>query len=118
MTDDQERTFKRIWDTLDKVAAQQQAAEIRMDRADARMDRADARMDRADARMDRFDRQMKGIQALVKTGMRWFVKIEQEHRNLDKKIEALVDAQMRTEAKLNRLLDSRNGSNGHRKRPR
>ena len=111
MTDDQERTFKRIWDTLDKVAAQQQAAEIRMDRADARMDRADARM-------DRFDRQMKGIQALVKTGMRWFVKIEQEHRNLDKKIEALVDAQMRTEAKLNRLLDSRNGSNGHRKRPR
>ena len=111
MTDDQERAFKRIWDTLDKVAAQQQAAEIRMDRADARMDRADARM-------DRFDRQMKGIQALVKTGMRWFVKIEQEHRNLDKKIEALVDAQMRTEAKLNRLLDSRNGSNGHRKRPR
>ncbi|GEM_PF-1842662 len=123
---DFDRQFKRVWDTLQETAAivrdaerranaRMDRAEARMDRANARMDRAEARMDRAEARMDRLDRQMKGMQALVKTGMHWMVKIAQDHRNLDKKIDALVDAQMRTEVALRRWLEARNGANGHKK---
>ena len=109
---DFDRQFKRVWDTLQETAAIVRDAERR---ANARMDRAEARMDRAEARMDRLDRQMKGMQALVKTGMHWMVKIAQDHRNLDKKIDALVDAQMRTEVALRRWLEARNGANGHKK---
>src|SRR5579875_1142304 len=116
---DFDRQFKRVWDTLQETAATvrdaERRAKARMDRANARMDRAEARMDRAEARMDRLDRQMKGMQALVKTGMHWMVKIAQDHRNLDKKIDALVDAQMRTEVALRRWLEARNGANGHKK---
>src|SRR5579875_3899676 len=109
---DFDRQFKRVWDTLQGSAAIVRDAERR---ANARMGRAEARMDRAEARMDRLDRQMKGMQALVKTGMHWMVKIAQDHRNLDKKIDALVDAQMRTEVALRRWLEARNGANGHKK---
>src|SRR5579883_1474403 len=109
---DFDRQFKRVWDTLQETAAIVRDAELR---ANARMDRAEARMDRAEARMDRLDRQMKGMQALVKTGMHWMVKIAHDHRNLDKKIDALVDAQMRTEVALRRWLEARNGANGHKK---
>jgi DNA repair ATPase RecN len=110
--EDFDRQFRRVWDTLQETAAIGREAERR---ANARMDRADARMDRAEARMDRLERQMRGMQALVKTGMRWMAKIAQDHRNLDKKIDALVDAQMRTEEALRRWLETRNGSNGHKK---
>ena len=91
-----------------------------MDRADARADRADARMDRADARaaeMDaRFDKRMKGFEKLVKVGMHELADLRRLNRQLskdtDQKIDALIDAQQRTEASLRAYLDSRRGRNG------
>lgn len=117
------------------VAERQAAAEVRMDRAEARMDRADVRMDRADGRiaraearaaeMDaRFDRRMRGFEKLVKIGMRELADLRKYSRQLDErmdrrsketdhKINALIEAQQRTEASLRAFLDSRRARNGH-----
>lgn len=123
-----EAEIKEIWAILRHVAERQAAAEARMDRADERMDRADARMDRADARaalMDaRFDKRMRGFEKLVKIGMRELAdlrkfarqsdeRMEQRSKEIDHKINALIDAQQRTEASLRAFLDSRRTRNGH-----
>jgi len=111
--------FDEIKAILQGVAKSQAAAEARMDRAEARMDRAEARMNRADARMDhsdeRFDKRMRGFEKLVRIGMAELRRFEKE---TDRKIDALVDAQQRTEASLKALLDSlRKGGNGHHRGP-
>lgn len=116
--------FDEIKAILQGVAKSQAAAEARMDRADARMDRADARITRADARMDRmdarfarneerFEKRMRGFEKLVRIGMAELQRFEKE---TDRKIDALVDAQQRTEASLKALLDSlRKSGNGHQR---
>jgi 4-aminobutyrate aminotransferase-like enzyme len=104
---DMERTMQFIVDTLANVAVRQQEAEVRMAKADKRMDRAEQRMDRAEQRMDRMERQMKGIQTLVKIGMRMMIDIQKSQKEL-------AESQKRTEKKFDRWLDSINrGSNGH-----
>jgi chromosome segregation ATPase len=130
-----EAEIKEIWAILRHVAERQAAAEARMDRADERMGRADARMDRAEARMDRaearaaemdarFDKRMRGFEKLVKIGMRELAdlrkfarqsdeRMEQRSKEIDHKINALIDAQQRTEASLRAFLDSRRTRNGH-----
>ena len=120
--------LEEIRQILRRSAELHAAAEARMDRADARADRADARMDRADARaaeMDaRFDRRMKGFEKLVKIGMRELAdmrrlgrqldaRLERYAKDTDQKIDALIDAQQRTETSLRAFLDSRRGRNGH-----
>jgi len=120
-----ESELEEIRAILRHVAERQAAAEARMDRADVRVDRADARMDRAEARaaeMDaRFDKRMRGFEKLVKIGMRELADLRRFARQLDErtdhKINALIDAQQRTEASLRAFLDSRrtrNGRNGGR----
>lgn len=66
--------------------------------------RAEARMDKAEARMDRTDRQIAAIQKSVKTGMKLIVRIEA--------------AQVRTDAKIDRLAEMwlKRPPNGHPKR--
>jgi division protein CdvB (Snf7/Vps24/ESCRT-III family) len=130
-----EAEIKEIWAILRHVAERQAAAEGRMDRADVRMDRADERMDRADARMDRadaraalmdarFDKRMRGFEKLVKIGMRELAdlrkfarqsdaRMDLRSKETDHKINALIDAQQRTEASLRAFLDSRRSRNGH-----
>jgi hypothetical protein len=117
MEADVRQEFDEIKAILKAVAKSQAAADARMDRADARMDRAEIRMDRLDARMDRsderFDKRMRGFEKLVRIGMAELRRFEKE---TDRKIDALADAQQRTEASLKAFLDSlRKGGNGHQR---
>ena len=81
--------------------------------AEVRMQRADIRMDRAEARMDRVDRQIAGIQKIIRTGMKLIVRIEKSQKESDEKLNALIEAQQRSEqreqrldAKLEKLMES------------
>ncbi|SRR6266478_2361710 len=113
--------LEEIWAILRQSAERHAAADAHMDRADVRMDRADARMDRADARAAendaRFEKRMRGFEKLVKIGMRELADLRKFSRQLDErtdhKINALIDAQQRTEASLRAFLDSRRSRNGH-----
>jgi chromosome segregation ATPase len=102
-----EAEIKEIWAILRHVAERQAAAEARMDRADARAAEMDAR----------FDKRMRGFEKLVKIGMRELADLRKFARQLDErtdhKINALIDAQQRTEASLRAFLDSRRTRNGH-----
>jgi hypothetical protein len=110
MEDTVREGFEEIKAILKEVAKSQAAADARMDRADARLDRAEARMDRSD---ERFEKRMRGFEKLVRIGMAELRRFEKE---TDRKIDALVDAQQRTEASLKALLDSlRKGGNGHQR---
>jgi len=110
MEADVRQEFDEIKAILKAVAKSQAAADARMDRLDARMDRADARMDRSD---ERFDKRMRGFEKLVRIGVAELRRFEKE---TDRKIDALVDAQQRTEASLKAFLDSlRKGGNGHQR---
>jgi hypothetical protein len=111
---------EEIWAILRRVAERQSAAEVRMDRADERMDRIEARAALMDAR---FDKRMRGFEKLVKIGMRELAdlrkfarqsdeRIERRSKEIDHKINALIDAQQRTEASLRAFLDSRRSRNG------
>src|SRR5437016_10063786 len=95
--------------TMEFILQMQAAAEVRMDRAEVRMDRAEVRMDRAEARMEKFDKRLEAIGKLLQTGMKILVKIENRQQ-------ALVEAQLKTDRKLDRLIDSwtKRPSNGHR----
>jgi hypothetical protein len=104
------KQFDEIYAILKGVAKSQAAAEARMDRFDERMDRIDARMDRSD---ERFEKRMRGFEKLVRIGVAEIRRFEKE---TDRKIDALVDAQQRTETSLKTLLDSlRKGGTGHQR---
>jgi hypothetical protein len=103
MEDAVRERFEGIEAILQRVAKSQAAADARMDRFEARMDRSD----------ERFDKRMRGFEKLVRIGMAELRRFEKE---TDRKIDALVDAQQRTEASLKALLDSlRKGGNGHQR---
>jgi peptidoglycan hydrolase CwlO-like protein len=102
-----------IVETLADVAVRQQAAEVRAKRADQRMDRAEQRM-------DKFERQMKGIQTLVKTGMKVMVDIQKTQKVTNQKLTALTEqvtelaeSQRDTDRKFKNWLESMR-SNGHK----
>ena len=116
-----EAEIKEIWAILRHVGERQAAAEARMDRADERMGRIEARASLMDAR---FDKRMRGFEKLVKIGMRELAdmrkfarqsdeRMERRSKEIDHKINALIDAQQRTEASLRAFLDSRRNRNGH-----
>ena len=116
-----EAEIKEIWAILRQGAKRQAAAEGRMDRADERMDRVDARAALMDAR---FEKRMRGFEKLARIGMREMAdlrkfarqsdaRMEQRSKEIDHKINALIDAQQRTEASLRAFLDSRRTRNGH-----
>jgi hypothetical protein len=110
MEDAVRERFEEIHTILKGLAKSQAAADARMDRIDARMDRIDARMDRSD---ERFEKRMRGFEKLVRIGVAELRRFEKE---TDRKIDALVDAQQRTETSLKTLLDSlRKGGNGHQR---
>ncbi len=89
--------FERIEAILDGVAKKQAAAEARMERSDAR-----------------FEKRMRGFENLARIGMKEIAKLRQLNHEGDQKLNALIDAQQRTEASLRAFLDSmRKGGNGH-----
>src|SRR6266566_1974236 len=79
----------------DRADERMDRADERMDRAFERMDRADERADRAEKRADRFEKQINAIGDLVRGGLKF---IDKSNREFKFKIEALTDAQSRTEA--------------------
>ena len=97
-------------------------------RAEKRADRADERMDRAEKRADRFDKQLNATKNLVQKGMQIVLKnnaeLKESSAEFRFRINALMDAQNRTEeamrkseAKFNRWLETlnRKSTNGHKK---
>ena len=125
---DVEKTIQAILESQLRAEKRADRADERMDRAVARMDRAEKRADlaekradRAEKRADKFDRQLHATKNLVQKGMQIVVESNVEFRS---RINALVDAQNRTEeamrrseAKFNRWLEtlSRKNGNGHKK---
>src|SRR5882724_4137831 len=99
--------LEEIWAILRQSAERHAAADAHMDRADARAAENDAR----------FEKRMRGFEKLVKIGMRELADLRKFSRQLDErtdhKINALIDAQQRTEASLRAFLDSRRSRNGH-----
>lgn len=82
--------------------------------------RAEVRMDRAEARMDRTDRQTRAIQKLIQTGMKLIVqtqkagkeaetrldsKLKEAETRLDAKLTELADLQLKTDRKLDKLIE-------------
>lgn len=71
--------------------------------------------------MDKFERRLDATLKIVQTGMKLLVKVQQENREFREEtrraINALVEAQMRSEVKVDRLVAAllRSGSNGHRR---
>ena len=69
-----------------------------------------------DARFAKIDRRLDGITTILKAGMRWLAKHEQildrhekmfakSRQEFDHRMNALIDAQQRTERKLDRLAE-------------
>ena len=114
---DIERTMEFILSNLAAVTASQQQAEVRAQQADLRAART--------------DRQIRGLQTLVKIGMRQLVKHDGRLAKLDlrlAKLQERTDARFaemaialkesaaqhkRTDQKFERWLDSLKGGNGH-----
>jgi chromosome segregation ATPase len=55
---------------------------------------------RAMRRMDRTDKQIEGIKKLIMTGMKLIVRLEKRDDEIQVKIDALVDSQMRAEERM------------------
>jgi len=110
--------FERIEAILDEVARRQAVAEARVEEMDARYDRRmqdhERRMAASDAR---FEKRMHGFEKLVRIGMREIADLRRLQKEGDEKLNALIDAQERTEASLRAFLDSlRKGGNGRGRR--
>jgi hypothetical protein len=86
--------------TIEFILQSQARAEQKHIQAIQRMDRADERMDRAMLRMDRTDKQIEGIKKLITTGMKLIVRLEKRDDEIQLKIDALVDSQMRAEERM------------------
>ena len=72
--------------------------------------------------MDKFDKRLEATRKLVEVGMKLLVKIDQKHlalseqvRSNAEQINALTEAQRKTDRKFDRLIDSwtKRRSNGH-----
>ena len=79
-----------------------------------------------DGRMDKMERRLDATLKIVQTGMKMLVKMQEDTRELKKEmrefktenrqvIDALIAAQMRSDARLDRFIASlgRSGANGH-----
>ena len=133
--DDRMAELKRIIDAHRAAIARMDRQDERFDRAETRMQRAEERMERSDARAlraeqdwearfqraeeraarndARFEKRMKGFEKLVIIGAKELVSLRRAHKETMGKIDALIDSQERTAAKLQAFIDSLNkGRNG------
>ena len=102
--------FDRVDADIKQIIQAHRAAIARMDRQDERADRAEERAARNDAR---FEKRMKGFEKLVIIGAKELVSLRRAHKETMGKIDALIDSQDRTAAKLQAFIDSLNkGRNG------
>lgn len=84
----------------------------RLELADKRADRADKRMDKFDVRLDRLEKKLTVTANLVRAGVK--IVLERD-KKFDYKLNALIDAQSRTDEKLTRFIEQwrRRSANGH-----
>ena len=81
--------------------------------------RAQKRSDLADKRMDKFDKHLKATADLLRAGIKWAnaenKKQKERNKEFDFKLNALTDAQNRSEEKFNRWLEEmrKRRTNGH-----
>jgi hypothetical protein len=81
--------------------------------------KSEARAERSEARADKFDKRLEATRKLVETGLKLLVKIEKSHqetkKDFDRRLKELIEAQKRTDQKLDRLIDfwGKQRSNGH-----
>ena len=109
----------RLKNYFEQSEARFQQSEARFQKHEARMDKHEARMDKLEAR---FDKRMKGFEKLAQIGMKEISQLLRSQRQTGEKLNALIDAQQRTEAMQRRtdeslrlLLNSlRKGSNGRK----
>ena len=101
-----ERTIQFILDSQARMEAQHGAFV-------ARQQELEARHKESIERMDRFERQLKATRNLVHSGMRIVFDLAHQVDETNQAMHALIDAQQRTEAKLDRLIDHLNRPNGH-----
>src|SRR5438874_598842 len=101
MERDVEQRFERI-EAL--VESGFRKSELRFQKVEARSDRLEAR----------FEKRMKGFEKLVTIGMKELAQMRRAQRETEVKLNALIEAQQRTEASLKRFIDSLvKGTNGH-----
>ena len=80
--------------------------------------RAEARMDRADARMDRFEKQLEATRKLVQAGMKIVVQIGRAQKETERKLKALLEAQAKCDARVDRFIRSLEHGSGNGRRGR
>jgi hypothetical protein len=100
-----DRKIEIITGILADLTVKQQIADEHINDWKERMDRADERMAGVDARMERADRRMTRVEDILKLAIRAG---RRERREWREKYAALVDAQMRSEAKLARTEEAVN----------
>ena len=71
--------------------------ERRFERIEALLEKQEARAQKSDAR---FEKRMRGFEKLAEIGMKEIAQSRRLHRQMDEKLNALIDAQQRTEAGL------------------
>ncbi len=106
--------FDRVDAEIKQIIQAHRAAIARMDRQDERADRAEERAARNEAR---FEKRMKGFEKLVMIGRKELVSLRRIQaaaaKETTEKMNALIDSQQRTDAKLRAFIDSLNkGRNG------
>jgi hypothetical protein len=67
-----------------------------------------------EAKLSEHDRANRGIQTLIRTGMRLILKVEQTQLKTDEQLSTLQQAQQKTDEQLRAFIESlRRGGNGH-----
>src|SRR5881396_1800185 len=95
--------FQRIEARFQQSEARFQQSEARFQKHEARMDKHEARIDKLEAR---FDKRMKGFEKLAQIGMKEISQLLRSQRQTGEKLNALIDAQQRTEAMQRRTDES------------
>ena len=104
MEPDVERRFERLEALLESNF---QKSELRFQKAEARMDRAEARNEARSEKLEaRFEKRMKGFEKLAQIGMKEISQLLRSQRQTGEKLNALIDAQQRTEAMQRRTDES------------
>jgi len=87
-------------------------------KSEERIAKSEARMARSEERMDKFDKRLEATRKLVEAGMKIVLKTDKTVRALAVQVNALTEAQRKSDRKFDRLMDSwaKQRSNGHQQK--
>jgi hypothetical protein len=113
-----------------RIEESQRRAEGNHRRIEESQRRSEENQRRAERRADQFDKKLNSIAGMVKLGMKMVIEQRKSHKEMDVKLNALIDAQLaaeermrnheqwlrRHDEKFDRLLDAlrRRNGNGHK----